>query len=101
MQSSSPRLRRMEACVYLKQVHGIDRAPATLAKLATIGGGPRFESANRIPLYRPSELDRWARALLSPLKESTSDVSSGKLDSCPSSNGQDVQNDSCKLPPHP
>jgi len=67
------RLRRTEASTYLKTQWGITRAPTTLAKLATLGGGPRFEHAGRFPLYLASELDAWAQALLSPLKSSTSD----------------------------
>jgi hypothetical protein len=74
MQSSQyRRLRRSEASVYLKKQWGIGRAPSTLAKLAVIGGGPRFECANRTPLYLETELDAWARSILSPLKSSTSD----------------------------
>ena len=68
------RLRRAEASVYLKEKWGIPRAPATLAKLACVGGGPRFESANRVTLYREAELDAWAQSILSPLKTSTSDI---------------------------
>jgi hypothetical protein len=73
MQSSPPRLRRKKACVYLKQVHGIDRAPATLAKLASVGGGPKFEHIGRVPVYPIQELDNWATKLISALKSSTSD----------------------------
>jgi hypothetical protein len=67
------RFRRAEASAYLQDKWGIVRAPATLAKLACIGGGPRFESANRQPLYPEPELDAWAKSILSPLKSSTSD----------------------------
>ena len=67
------RLRRVNASAYLNDKWGIVRAPATLAKLACIGGGPRFELANRTPLYREDELDAWAQSVLSPLKRSTSD----------------------------
>ena len=67
------RLRRTEASLYLHEKWGINRAPATLAKLACIGGGPRFESANRTPLYPEPELDSWAVSILSPLKTSTTD----------------------------
>ncbi len=66
-------LRRSEASVYLKDKHGIDRAPATLAKLASIGGGPRYHKANRIPIYPPDFLDEWAVSILSPPLNSTSD----------------------------
>ncbi len=67
------RLRRSAASRYLLDEWGISRTPATLAKLATVGGGPRFEHAGRVPLYPEPELDRWARGLISPLKSSTSD----------------------------
>ena len=68
------RLRRKEASEYLKEVWGIERATATLAKLATIGGGTKFQKANRIPLYTPEFLDEWARSILSPPMTSTSDT---------------------------
>lgn len=67
------RLRRKQASEYLKETHGIERSPGTLAKLAVIGGGPRFQHAGRIPLYPIYELDSWVESLLSPLKNSTSD----------------------------
>jgi len=74
MTTPTRRLRRTEASLYLKDVWGIDRAPSTLAKLATIGGGPKFEKANRIPLYAPEFLDEWAQSILSPPMTSTSDI---------------------------
>ncbi len=66
-------LRRSEASEYLKEKWGIDRAPATLAKLASIGGGPRYQKANRIPIYPPEFLDEYAVSILSPPLTSTSD----------------------------
>ena len=60
-----PFLRRGCASRYLLDTWGISQAPATLAKLAVIGGGPRFHKAGRWPMYVPSELDQWARGLLS------------------------------------
>ncbi len=68
------RLRRAEASAYLKEKHGINRAPATLAKLACTGGGPRFQHVGRLPLYPEPELDAYALSILSPLKSSTSDA---------------------------
>lgn len=74
--SDIPRpLRRHEASTYLKQRWGIDRAPSTLAKLATLGGGPSFVRANRVPLYPTELLDSWAQSILSPPLRSTSDNS--------------------------
>lgn len=66
-------LRRADASTYLKEKWGIDRKPATLAKLATLGGGPKFKKAGRFPLYPENELDAWAQSILSPLKASTSE----------------------------
>lgn len=67
-----PRLRRWEAAQYLELVHGIPVAVATLAKWASVGGGPAFQSMNRTPLYPTIELDRWAAEKLGGLKSSTS-----------------------------
>ena len=55
-----PRLRRWEAAEYLALVHGIEIAAATLAKYASVGGGPGFQRSIRTPLYPRDELDRWA-----------------------------------------
>src|ERR1700674_151518 len=67
------RLRRKEASSYLLEQHGLSYAPTTLAKLAVVGGGPKFQHAGRIPLYPPEELDAWVAKILSPLKSSTSE----------------------------
>lgn len=69
-----PRLRRWEASEYLKLAHGIRLAPATLAKMACIGGGPAFHKYRRTPLYPRDELDRWAIERLGPLRSGTSDL---------------------------
>ena len=71
-----PRLRRTEASAYLLQKHGLHVAVATLAKFATIGGGPSFYKAGRIPLYPLAELDTWAERRLGPLVENTAQYTS-------------------------
>ena len=71
---TKPRLRRDEASSYLLERHGIERKPATLAKLASIGGGPLFQKAGRFPLYSPTDLDAWAMSLLSEPVRSTSEL---------------------------
>ena len=68
------RLRRFEAATYLLETHGIRRAVGTLAKLAVVGGGPRFRVAGRTPLYSADDLDAWADSILSPLVRSTSEL---------------------------
>jgi hypothetical protein len=70
-------LRRTAASDYLKEL-GLDRAPATLAKLAVIGGGPVFRRAGRVPLYSTDDLDSWVASKLSAPMRSTSDVASPK-----------------------
>ena len=71
--TNKPRLRRKQASKYLQEKWGISRTHGTLAKLAVVGGGPKFQYANRTPLYPVEELDGWAESILSPLKSSTSD----------------------------
>jgi hypothetical protein len=68
-----PRLRRFEVPEYLRVMHGIEIAVATLAKFATIGGGPGYQKCLRTPMYPRDELDRWAIARLGPLRKSSSD----------------------------
>ena len=70
------RVRRTEASQYLLEVHGVATAPATLAKLAVVGGGPEYELWGRLPYYPTEGLDRWAEARLSR-RRSTSDRGSG------------------------
>ena len=67
-----PLLRRPGASRYLLEAWGLQRAPATLAKLAVTGGGPSFHKAGRWPLYDPDELDAWACGLIGGPLASTS-----------------------------
>ena len=67
-------LRRAEAADYLLETHGISRTVGTLAKLAVVGGGPRFRVAGRTPLYAPDDLDAWADSIISPTVGSTSEL---------------------------
>lgn len=73
-----PRLRRWEASDYLRLVHGIEVAPASLAKWASTGGGPAYNKCNRTPLYPRDELDRWAAEQLGNLVRSSSDTGEGE-----------------------
>jgi hypothetical protein len=66
-------LRRKAASEYLRDTHGLDRAPSTLAKLAVVGGGPIFRRAGRFPLYSTDDLDGWAVSLLSGPMRTTSE----------------------------
>lgn len=57
-------------------VKGFQVAPATLAKLACIGGGPVFISFGRRALYAPAELLRWAESR-ARIRKNTSDPGVG------------------------
>jgi hypothetical protein len=70
-------LRRKEASAYLREKFGLERAPSTLAKLAVVGGGPPFQRMNRVPLYKPADLDEWFKSQLGPQIRSTSDCTNG------------------------
>jgi hypothetical protein len=67
------RLDRKQAAQLLTD-RGYRTAPATLAKLACIGGGPTFESFGRRPLYRQADLLAWARARTTGPRRSTSEA---------------------------
>lgn len=67
-------LRRSDAARHVTDTWGIPLSPKTLAKLAVVGGGPKFRKAGRVPLYDPTNLDEWARSKLSRLVASTSEL---------------------------
>jgi len=73
------RLDRKEAASFLS-ARGYRTAPATLAKLACIGGGPAFESFGRRPLYRESDLMAWAKARSTGPRRSTSDPGAASME---------------------
>ena len=66
-------LRREQAAAYLQERYGA-YTTETLAKLATIGGGPPFQKFGRFPLYRPDLLDEWALSRMSKTVHSTSEL---------------------------
>ena len=55
-------------------MHGVARAPSTLAKLAVTGDGPEFQRVHRVPYYSRESLDVWVASKLSPPVRSTSDT---------------------------
>jgi hypothetical protein len=66
-------MRRKDAAQYLREKFGVG-SPATLAKLATLGGGPIFRKNGRIPVYTTEDLDVWALAQIGKPMRSTSDA---------------------------
>jgi hypothetical protein len=71
------KLDRKQAAQFLTE-RGYRTAPATLAKLACIGGGPTFESFGRKPLYQAADLLAWAHARSTGPRRSTSDPGAGR-----------------------
>jgi hypothetical protein len=67
-------LRRKAASRYLLEMHGVVRAPSTLAKYAVIGGGPVFRRLGRDPVYTTLHLDHWVASKLSGEMRSTSET---------------------------
>ena len=80
MAAQRPFRRRSAASIYLKDKYGLSYKTSTLAKLATIGGGPPFVLFGRWPLYTDVGLDKWVEDRLSDLKASTSDREPGGRD---------------------
>jgi hypothetical protein len=70
-------LRRAEAAFYVTENWGYPLSPKTLAKLAVVGGGPKFRKASRFPLYEVVDLDDWVRSKLTRPVTSTSALSEG------------------------
>lgn len=66
-------LRRDQAAEYLKDRYGA-YTTETLAKLASVGGRPKFRKLSRFPVYTRSDLDDWAASRLSPQVSSTSEL---------------------------
>jgi hypothetical protein len=66
------RLNRREAAEWLT-THGYRTAEATLAKLATVGGGPTYEKFGRKPLYREQSLSAWVASKTTEPRRHTSE----------------------------
>jgi hypothetical protein len=66
-------LRRKAAGEYLKTKFGFG-SEKTLAKLASVGGGPEFRKAGSAALYEPEKLDEWALAKIGDPVRSTSEM---------------------------
>ena len=67
-------LTRGEAAEFLTD-RGYKTAPRTLAKLASVGGGPVYRSFGRRVVYAEPDLIAWAKSRTSGPKVSTSEVS--------------------------
>ena len=69
-------LRRDKAAAYLQERYGAYTID-TLAKLACVGGGPKFRKLGPFPVYLPCDLDDWAQSRMSQTVSSTSELGAG------------------------
>ena len=72
MKQAVKRFDRRSAAIFLSE-NGFPIEASTLAKYASIGGGPTFSHWGRKPLYAEPDLLRWAETRCSASKKSTSD----------------------------
>lgn len=70
-------LTRAESAEYLTSL-GYPTSPKTLAKLACIGGGPRYRKFGIRALYTPDDLVEWAESRTSRPVSSTSEYREGR-----------------------
>jgi hypothetical protein len=75
LMTPSPNMRRTDAARYIRETYAIPCAPATLAKYASVGGGPAYKRAGKFPIYARDDLDAWAKSRLSERISSTSELS--------------------------
>lgn len=66
-------LRREKAADYLQERYGAYTTD-TLAKLACVGGGPKFRKFGRFPVYTIEDLETWVQSRMSVQVSSTSEV---------------------------
>ncbi len=71
----TPRYRdRREAAAYLTDERGLKISAKYLAKLACVGGGPRYSMFGIRAIYTDENLDEWADAKISEPRTSTSEL---------------------------
>ena len=66
-------LSRREAANHVKE-RGLPAAESTLAKYATVGGGPEFQKFGHRVFYTEEALDAWITSKLSGFVASTSEL---------------------------
>jgi hypothetical protein len=74
MSTTKTYLRRNKAAQYLQERYGA-YTTETLAKLACVGGGPRYQKLGPYPVYTHEDLDAWAQSRMSRPVCSTAELS--------------------------
>ena len=73
-EGDAPRLRRDAAAKYITEKTGAPCAPSTLARFASLGGGPEFQKIGHLPFYTVEDLDAWITSRTSEKVRSTADL---------------------------
>jgi hypothetical protein len=66
--------RRREAAAYVREKYNVPCTEATLATIASRGGGPCFSLFGRTPIYSETDLDSWVEARMGSPVRSTSEA---------------------------
>jgi hypothetical protein len=69
-------LRRTQAAKYIKENYGFGTCD-TLAKLACVGGGPKFRKLGRFPVYTIEDLEAWIQSRMTRAVSNTSELGNG------------------------
>ncbi len=75
MENHQKLLTREEAAEFIRRL-GIPMSHRTLAKYASVGGGPEMRRFGRRVLYEPAKLSDWVESRLSESRRSTSELNS-------------------------
>lgn len=67
-------LTRKEQAAYLKAEWNLTYSPNTLGKLATLGGGPKYQRFGNKAVSTAEWLDEWVQSKLSAPRASTSEA---------------------------
>jgi hypothetical protein len=74
MEDSSFLLRRDAAAEFIRNNFSIPCTTQTLAKFASIGGGPLYRYNGRFPVYDPADLAAWVAERTGPKVSSVSEA---------------------------
>ena len=89
-----PRFSRAHASEYLSEQHGVKRTSGTLAKLAVVGGGPKFRKiGKRQVCYDRPDLDDWVLQLIGKPVANTTAAASNFLDANKKEEARCARND--------
>ena len=71
---------RRDEAARLLQAHGLRTTPASLATMATRGGGPRYFKVGKLCMYPLSDLEAWVAQRTTGLLDSTSTKVGAQID---------------------